>query len=295
MTEGHDAVKRYAGPLGIFAEGVRDWAEVRADIRMILIVGSMARQDHPADEFADLDLVIFTTDLATYRDPDRWLRPIGRSLVCSPFERRDGCLEFLALFEGGHEVDFSFSPLEQLDRLAPDGVLPEVYDRGYDVLLDKDGLSKRLPRPSYGPVWKLKPPAEAFERTVSGFWHEADYCARCIRRRDLWGAKLSDGELKGKLLTMMEWHAGSRHGWQCDTWAYSRYLGEWTDDRTWAALSDVYGKFDAGDSWRALLATMELFSRLAGEVAAREGYGDGAALETAITEYVHGIHAADKA
>jgi aminoglycoside 6-adenylyltransferase len=39
------------------------------------------------------------------------------------------------------------------------------------------------------------------------------------------------------------------------------------DAETWEALDEVFGRFDGEDSWRALLATTALFSRLGREVA----------------------------
>ncbi|NLW09445.1 MAG: aminoglycoside 6-adenylyltransferase, partial [Firmicutes bacterium] len=41
------------------------WAGTKADIRLSLIVGSRARCDHPADSWADLDIMTFTTNPKT--------------------------------------------------------------------------------------------------------------------------------------------------------------------------------------------------------------------------------------
>lgn len=43
-------------------ERFRKWAENRLDTRAAVAIGSRAQVDHPADEWADLDLVIVTTD-----------------------------------------------------------------------------------------------------------------------------------------------------------------------------------------------------------------------------------------
>ena len=42
------------------------WAESQPSIRAILVVGSRARRDFPADEWSDLDLMIFATDFEGY-------------------------------------------------------------------------------------------------------------------------------------------------------------------------------------------------------------------------------------
>jgi len=38
------------------------WAQEQDDVRAAVVIGSRARTDHPADEWADLDVLIATTD-----------------------------------------------------------------------------------------------------------------------------------------------------------------------------------------------------------------------------------------
>lgn len=49
------------------------WAEGIADIRVILIVGSQARQVKPADEYSDLDILVFTKG-SLYEDNSAYLQ-----------------------------------------------------------------------------------------------------------------------------------------------------------------------------------------------------------------------------
>jgi aminoglycoside 6-adenylyltransferase len=113
--------------------------------------------------------------------------------------------------------------------------------------------------------------------------------ARQIRRRNLWVAKSRDWVLKGRLLTMLEWHARATHGWDTDTWYEGKFLAQWTDPGTWQALHGVFGHFDAADSWPALFATMDLYRHLATETAAHLGYAYPTALDERVTQFVlHG-------
>ena len=57
----------------------------------------------------------------------------------------EGHPTWLVIFEGSRKVDFSLLPLANLRDTIDAGPLPELYDRGYRVLLDKDGLAARLP------------------------------------------------------------------------------------------------------------------------------------------------------
>ena len=42
-----------------------EWAETRVDIRAAIIVGSRARVVEPADEWADLDIIVVTSTPTT--------------------------------------------------------------------------------------------------------------------------------------------------------------------------------------------------------------------------------------
>lgn len=49
------------------------WAETLSDIRAAVIIGSRARVDHPADEWADLDIMVITTDPERYVSTRDWI------------------------------------------------------------------------------------------------------------------------------------------------------------------------------------------------------------------------------
>jgi len=53
------------------------WAQTRLDIRAVIVLGSRARDDRPADEWSDLDIVILVTDPKPYLTRTDWLKSIG--------------------------------------------------------------------------------------------------------------------------------------------------------------------------------------------------------------------------
>ena len=239
-----------------FEPRVISWAEARPDIRAILVVGSHARRDHPADEWSDLDLVIFTADLDKYREDLGDIAEIGVPWVSVPNPHDNNFIEYLVLFDGGQKVDFGFFAISTLKDLAQAPELPTVYERGYYIMIDKDGLAATMPPSSFdAPKGKLPTP-EAFKNTVNAFWYTALKIAKRDRRRELWVVKIYDNIMKGHLLQMLEWHARARRGIAFDKWHDGRFMSEWVDEQTSTALFAVFGHFDAADSWRALLATM---------------------------------------
>ena len=269
------------------------WAESQPNIRAILVVGSRARRDFLADEWSDLDLMVFATHFESYLAHDDWLDNIGAVWVNLPFQTGDDDPERLVLFDGGRKVDFIFLAVEELRRMVESGTLGDVYQRGYYILVDKDGLAAQLIPPSFSPPPYEKPSEQTFALAVDFFWYGAVYVAQQIRRRDLWIVKSRDWMMKEQLLRMLEWHARAAHGWNHDTWHNGKSLSEWTDTQTWNDLQGAFGRFDAADSWQALLTTMGLFRRLATETASRLSYTYPTAMDECTTQLVNALHAED--
>jgi len=279
--------------LEFLEDRISAWAGTQPDIRAILVVGSQARQDHPGDEWADLDLMVFTSEANQYLTSTDWLKAIGRVWVVIPSQTGDGDPEQLVLFEDGYKVDFVFYSLEELQRLGQTSTLPGVYRRGYYVLVDKDGLAQQLPAPSFDAPPGQQPAEAEFLLAIQGFWYGAVYVAKQIRRRELWLVKFRDWTMKEGLLKMIEWHARASHGWDYDTWHDGHFMLEWTDSQTEEALSQVFGGFDAVDCWHALQSSMDLFRRLAKETASALGYDYPAELDGNVTDLVKMLYKAD--
>lgn len=272
---------------------IKIWAETQPAIRAMLVVGSSARRDHPGDEWADLDLMVFATDFQPYLAQTDWLNAIGEVWVCVRHNTGDGDPEQLVLFDGGHKVDFVFYAMDPLRQMVATQGMPGVYHRGYFTLVDKDGLAARLPPPRYAPPPFETPTAEAFARTVNAFWYGAVYIAKQLRRRELWVAKYADGLMKNELASMLAWQARATQGWAHDTWHNGRFMREWVTPDTWQELQAVFGRFEAAEAWRALLANIALFRRLATEAARELDYPYPARLDERVTRLVRQLYESD--
>jgi aminoglycoside 6-adenylyltransferase len=266
------------------------WASARPDIRAVLVVGSRARSEPPPDPYGDLDLMIYTTDWREYIQNTDWLALFGLVWVVIQADIGEGRPELLVLYAGGYKLDFAFDRASKLDEIARLEALPEVLDRGCRVLVDKDGATARFP-PVPARLPPIPPPTpDEFTGMVNTFWYGAVYVAKQIKRNNLWTVKYRDWTMKQQLLAMLEWHARAAHGWDYDTWYEGKLITRWADPETLAELDQCFGHFDAGDSRRALLATMALFRRIAVETARRLGYAYPAALDEQVTQYVRALN-----
>jgi aminoglycoside 6-adenylyltransferase len=253
------------------------WAQTQPDIRAIMILGSRARADRPADEWSDLDLWVVTADPDRLLSQTDWLEQLGTPwLSFLEPTATGGGKERRVLFAGGLDVDFVPAPLALARQFADGGWPPEiagVIQRGVRFVLDKDGLADDLDVALVGSVARQPPTRDEFLNLVNDFWYHTVWVAKKLRRGELWTAKLCcDSYMKRLLLAMIEWHAGAASGWRDDTWHAGRFLEQWADRRAVDGLRAAFAHYDSADVRRALFATMDLFRWLATETAERLGY-----------------------
>jgi len=277
------------------------WAQTQPDIRAAVIVGSQARANRPADEWSDLDIVVFATDPERYLSRTDWLENIGNPCLTFLEATATGDeMERRVLFEDGLDVDFAFFPVIRVRRLVyflrirecfpqllhllpkekvrqiTQGVADffDVVRRGVRVLLDKEGMADLLTLVT-GEAPSSRPPTQnEFLEVINDFWYHAVWTVKKLRRGELWTAKFSlDSYMKWRcILRMMEWHAHATNGWNYDTWHGGRFLEQWADPRAVEGLQDAFAHYDEDDIRRALLATMDLFRWLAVETAEKLSY-----------------------
>lgn len=268
------------------------WAEERADIRSAIVIGSRARREAPADEWSDLDIILYATDSAVYAANPDWLSALGEVWLPHLNHTFAGEAEWLVLFAGGLKADFIFStakgPLQQTINQSPYQV---VLRRGVRVLFDKDASDSPLTLPK---AWLAPPPdptQDEFLALVKRVFLAATRAAKLLKRGELWGAKYQcDTDMKRHLLTMFEWHARATHGSDHDTWYDGRYLDQWADPQALASLPATFAAYDASDLWRALFATLDLFRRLAIETAEQLNYAYPSQAEWHINAWLEEIY-----
>lgn len=253
--------------LAALRDRVMHWLRQQPDIVAVLLVGSLARDDGSADQWSDLDFLIYTATPDKYLQDTGWIHQFGEVWVMMTMMEGD-LPEHLVLMEGALKLDLGIEPVDKLVELTKLAVLPHPHRRGYRVLYDRDGIAATLPHaPQESPPELLT--QREFDAIVDAFWYGAVYVARQIRRRQLWTVKYRDWTLKESLMEMIAWHTRAINGPKTDTWHEGRFLLDWADEKTLVSLRGAFGHFDAADSWRALRATNALFRRLAIETAAR--------------------------
>jgi aminoglycoside 6-adenylyltransferase len=245
------------------AERFVEWARTEEAILAACVIGSRAREDHAADEWADLDILALTSEASGHLREPGWVARIGDPWITfvEPAPAGHGT-ERRVLFAGGADVDFAFFTVGEVEAMLqfdPRGAAI-AFGRGFRVLLDKDGLVARLldanPPAEVAPA--PLPDAAAFEQVVSDFWYHAVWTAKHLRRGELWWAKLGcDSRMKDRLRQVLEWEAAAAGR---DPWFRGRFFEEWADPVTLRGLRAAFARYDEDEVWAALAATMDVFA-----------------------------------
>jgi aminoglycoside 6-adenylyltransferase len=253
----------------------------------MILTGSRAGKE-PTDELSDYDIALFVTDSRPYTDDDKWIHSIDDVWIYVPATavyKGEPYHTRLVVYRDGVKVDYSFLPVVTLEDFKSPNPLPESLDLGYQVLLDKTGMTREMERPSFKAYRTGHPTEEEFADCVAEFWFEVYHVAKYLKREDLWTAKFRDWSTKEHLIRMIQWHEKGKYNWDHRTHPEGKEMQSWIGQDTWQALHDCFGHFDAEDSWTVMFETMRLFGRVARETAGLLGYEYPEQIETNILSF----------
>lgn len=237
-----------------FLEEVRSWALSDANIRLVVVTGSIAQRDAAADELSDLDIELYVLDSEPLLRRRDWYERFGYVLVVEELENPEWHPTRLIYYDDG-KIDFMIANVD----VARAGV---GYVRPYRVVIDKDDLAQHLysqPDPA------TRPPTPAqFETCINWFYAAALMWAKAIVRSEPWSAKVRESEANNQLLQMIEWDHRSRHGWSYETWYLGVHMREWMDADIVARLAHCWADFTTTSMKSALDASVTLFDELEG-------------------------------
>jgi len=249
-------------------EKIIDWANSIKGIRAMILSGSLTSKGRQ-DILSDYDIAVYGHEF-DFIENDDWLNNIREHWVC--IHDRFDLLGYeiptrLTIFDAYFKVDFSFHPMEELQTMIDDKKIPDDYNIGYEVLLDKDELLKDLPKPTYRGFVLSKPDEKIFAENVKEFWFECYQAAKYLYRNDLWVAKTRDHATKKFLLQMLKWNEACKRKWNFSPKNQGKQMSDWADKNYWSELQNCFGRFDKEDSWSALMNTIQLYQTVAKETA----------------------------
>lgn len=123
------------------------WAQSKKNIRAVVMTSSRVNPNASIDIFSDYDIELIVTRLHDFIKSDKWIFHFG-SIIANVKERNSKSLTQLVLYSDGVRIDFQLYAVSEFIRKTNQSSLPEHWDIGYKVLLDKDGITLRLPQPA---------------------------------------------------------------------------------------------------------------------------------------------------
>jgi aminoglycoside 6-adenylyltransferase len=234
---------------------ILDFARCNENIRLVVETGAFAREFPPADELSDLDIEFYALNPRILLESRDWISQFGAILICLELENNGFNPTRLVIYESGAKVDFSIYDAALLEK----GFRSPAQNRGCIVHFDCDGWTQNWQQ--IGPEQIQKPDEKVWRALIDDFWLDFYNQAKYLARGDGWTAKLLDAEIKNYVLQMLEWHASAKNG--ADVWHLGHHMKSWTDAATYKEIGEIFADFEVCNSWRALLKTGALFSRLA--------------------------------
>ncbi|XKI11823.1 aminoglycoside 6-adenylyltransferase [Sporosarcina sp. ANT_H38] len=203
------------------------FAQEDENIRAVLIVGSRARKEMPADKWSDLDLVIFANNPQSLLVDEKWLLKIAKvHITFLENTAVGGGTERRVLFEEGLDVDFAIFSVSSLSVLERKSEVIRVLSKGVRVLIDKDSLTTSILQKSKDEN-NIDPGLEAAEvnNLINDFWYHAVLASKKIRRGELLdGKSICDSYMKNLLILLVKTQTKLKKGADFDTWHGFRFL-----------------------------------------------------------------------
>jgi aminoglycoside 6-adenylyltransferase len=269
-----------------------------------VLTSSLTNPNAPSDILSDFDVELFFEDPAPFVESDDWIETIGMGPVMALWhwpnewdEEKGSGRRWMRMvyFGDGTKMDISLCFLDILREFSRPGALPDGYDIGYRVLVDKDGVTGTLTPPTYR-AFILKPPtSEHYASRVETFWMESTYVAKFLWREDIVAAKwMLNGLIDRNLRQMLEWCVAAGRNWTWKPGAIGRGLDKALDPDTRREMIECYAGGEIDDLWQSLSHTTALYGKAAVSVADCLGYSYPHDLDERVTSLHRTVKSLDR-
>ena len=264
-------------------ELILNTAKEDENIRAVLMTGSRANEDCPADRYQDFDIVYFVKEVAPYWDNMVWIeQKFGKpSVVQKPESMQlippdgDGNYMYLMLFPDGNRIDLQITTSTYED----DGE-PAV------LLLDKDGTFPQIMVKR--DFWYVKKPTQ---KLFSDCCNEFHWClnnvAKGIARDELsYAMKQFNEYVRDMLIQMLTWYVGVQYDFSVSVGKEGKYFKKFLPADIYEKFTKTYSDANYEHMWEAAFTMLELFGEVARYIAGALQFAYDEAEEKGIENYM---------
>lgn len=268
------------------------WAENNPDIRAVLLTSSLVNPYAPVDEFSDLDVELVFKSRKPYEDTHEWISLFGEPI--SMVEEDDTAFEGkhamkMVLYKDHVKVDFKLYQVSEFSEEIKAETLPDDWDLGYRILIDKDNLTRDLKAPTYQSIMIHQPTEKKFKQLMNDFWWDTTYVAKCLRRGDIFYAKFMSEDIlrTDYLVPLIEWYIASAYDWNnITTNKHGRLFKKYLSPELWSRVEATFSGSDIEENWTALFAFADLVHELGTALAKKLNFEYPFQHETDIRNYL---------
>jgi len=227
------------------------WCLGRDDVLAVIVVGSRGRVEE-ADDYADLDLILFTTDAAKLVTNADWISNFSTPWL-TLLNQAGQDPEWFVIVDEGLKIDILVRQVSLPGNLNDWLLLfpyQDVLARGYRLLIDKSKAQKLLPMTGSKVLPEIDFPI--FLNTLEEILVAMHRAAKFAHRSELWRAQHEIAEIRKYLLKFYEWHASVESNGLLDTWYSGRHLMSWLDDSALEKLPELFPSYNQKEVINAL-------------------------------------------
>lgn len=251
---------------------IKEWIASNEDIRAALLTSSLVNPLAPVDDYSDLDIELVIENLGRYTGDSSWISLFGSPMIHyeeGP-EAFDGKHSMIMVqYMDGVKVDFKLYSISQFQQETQAEVLPEDWDTGYEILMDKDNLTNDIAPPTYGIRIIKRPSQDQFNKLVHDFYWDMSYLPKCLARGDIFYLKFMMEHIirVEYFIPMLEWFIASKHNWEITTNKYGRLFPKYLSQQEWTDVLQTFAADSMEENYKAARKMLELFHGYAATVA----------------------------
>ena len=275
-------------------KSIIEWSDKNEDVRVLLLTSSLVNPLAPVDELSDLDIEFIFQNNTNYISDKSWTLNFGNPIAM--IEEDESCFDGkhamkMVLYEDGIKADFKLYSKSNFIEETEQKKLPEDWDIGYKILIDKDGITNQMLKPTYQTSIIKRPSQKKFQNLINDFWWDTTYVAKCLARDEIFYAKfMSETVIRtGYLIPLIEWHIASEYNWKITTNKYGRLFKKYLKQEMWTKIEQTFSGSDIKENWTALFSMTDLVSEIGTELSKKLEYKYPDKLENDIRKYLSGL------
>ena len=272
-------------------KSIIEWADKNEDVRALLLTSSLVNPLAPVDEFSDLDIEIVFENNSNYISDKSWTLQFGTPIAL--IEEDESCFDNkhamkMLLYEDHVKVDFKLYSKSKFIKETQENELPEDWDIGYKILIDKDSITTQMLNPTYQVSIIKKATEKEFQNLLNDFWWDTAYIAKCLARDEIFYAKfMSETVIRTEYLTpLIEWYIASEHNWNITTNKYGRLFKKYLTQEMWTKTEKTFSGSNITENWTALLSMADLVSEMGTKLSEKLEYKYPQKLESDIRKHL---------